>query len=84
MNRPREHRIANQVHFDIDRFGEDVDSAVAREGLTIRRLAVEINVSLSALLKFFRGEGGISLDTAAAFAAWAGISLDLYVKPRPA
>lgn len=81
-NYPRAQRIADQVHFDIERFGEDVDTAVAHERITVRTLADLINVSLSALLRFFRGEGGISLDTAAALAEWADIRLDDYVKGR--
>jgi hypothetical protein len=82
VNRPRAQRIADQVHFDITRFSYDVDRALIREDTTIRGLAATINVSLSALLKFFRGEGGISLDTAAALAEWADLRLDDYVKGR--
>jgi hypothetical protein len=55
-------------------------SADRRSGALVRALAVEINVSLSGLLRFFRGEGGVSLDTAAALAEWANLRLDDYVK----
>lgn len=65
--------------FDLDAFTDDVNIFLARGGYSSRGVAAATGLSMSALMRFRRLDGGPSLGMAATLARFCNLGLDRYV-----